>query len=325
MAPSDARIMRTAARGFTVVELVVALIITAIVLTAVTTAMSRIGQTRQLARVRLAAHLRAMEALETIRRDLTSVVRSDDLFACRVLLTDASVSSPLGELDRDDLVIFANRLHPVREVVYNGEGEEYETQFRVMDDRDGSVLWRRRDPVPDETLDGGGVAEPVVDGVLAVRFEAYDGESWYDEWDSDVDGLPLALRATVVATGAAPGEDAFDSREQLVTLRTTIPLDRVPAPKEDTAAEAKADQAETDAARTDEAAAAAADAAAAGATTGAATGGATATPGRGTGGGAGRGGGAAGGGGIPVGGAASAPGGGRGGRGGGGGAMGGAR
>lgn len=224
-----------ARHGFTIAELVVALLVASLVLIAISTSVSRIGRGREIAQARLAAHQRALDAVESLRRDLSSTIRTGDLFLTRLAIAEGTTRTSLGNVDRSELLLFASRLNPVREITYNGEGIEYETQYRVTDDADGSALWRRRDPVPDDNPEGGGVAEPVSAGVLGVTFEAYDGENWWTTWDSDEDGLPLAVRATVVVTGVADGEDPSTAPELTVTLRTTVPIDRVPSARDEEA------------------------------------------------------------------------------------------
>ncbi len=222
------------ARGFTIAELMVALVVAGLVIAAIATAMSRIGRSREIARTRLAAHQRAIDALESIRREVAATVRSDDLFLCRMLISPGSERTRGGILDRSELLLFSSRLDPVRAIDYNGEGLEYETQFRV-EDRDGSSLWRRRDPVPDDTPEGGGMVDAVADNVVGLLVEAYDGENWWTEWDSDDDGIPRALRFSVVASGVGPTVDPFSEPESMVMLRTVVPIDRVPPPRDEEA------------------------------------------------------------------------------------------
>ena len=222
-------------RGFTIIELVVAIMIAAIISGAVATSISQLGKARDISRIRMTASRRASDALENIRRDVQSTVRSDDLFDTRLRLAPEVARTPIGEVDRDQMLLFATRLRPIRSIEYSGEGNEYETQYRIEEDRDGPALWRRRDAVPDEFEDAGGIAEPIGDGVVALRFEAFDGESWVQVWDSDVDGLPISIRATVTASGARPGEDAFLDARSLSVMRTEIPIDRVIKPKLDAA------------------------------------------------------------------------------------------
>ena len=224
-----------AKRGFTIIELVVAIIIAAIISGAVASSLSQLSRARDVSRIRMTASRRATDALESIRRDVQSTLRSDDLFETRLRLAPEVARSSIGEVDRDQLLLFATRLRPIRSIDYSGEGSEYETQYRIEEDRDGAALWRRRDAVPDEFEDAGGIAQSVGDGVIGVRFEAFDGQSWVQDWDSDMDGLPISIRATVTACGVRPSEDAFADPRSFAVMRTEIPIDRVVKPKLDEA------------------------------------------------------------------------------------------
>ena len=68
----------------------------------------------------------------------------------------------------------------------------------------------------------------LVEGIVGLSIEAYDGNEWYHEWDSDYDGLPLAVRLTVIASGHRSGDDIYDA--PLAVLGTVIPIDRVLSP-----------------------------------------------------------------------------------------------
>ena len=225
------------ARGFSLIELVIAIAVSAVVILTVSSILGRISRTRDVARVRLDAATRAGAALEAVRRDLVSVIRDSDLFQTRVLLLDGVGASAYGLVHRDEILVFNNRLRPMKRDDYAGEGGEYESQYRFEDDAAGSVLWMRRDAVPDENSEGGGLAIPAVEGVIGISIEAYDGEAWYPDWDSDFMGLPWALRIEVTATGYEPGMPASEGGKSLVTLRTQIAIDRIvpppPPPPED--------------------------------------------------------------------------------------------
>ncbi len=217
-------------RGFTLVELMVAALMTAFVLGAVSMSLSQLSRAKSGGREQLTAHLRADAALNTVRRDIVTVLRDQDLFWTRLLLTDHSISSPYGPLDRDEILVFNAQLRPIRDLDFIGDGAEFEAHLRIEENPDGIILWRRRDAVPDEYPRGGGVATPLISGVVSLGMEAYDGDLWYPSWDSDFDGLPLAIRVTVVASGCRDGQDPYASI--LATLRTVIPIDRVPPPIE---------------------------------------------------------------------------------------------
>ncbi|MCE2883090.1 MAG: prepilin-type N-terminal cleavage/methylation domain-containing protein [Planctomycetaceae bacterium] len=231
-------------RAFTIVEMVIAIAVGAIVVTTIATVTSRISRGRDAARVRLEAVTRAQAALDAVRRDLAAVMRDGDLFNTRVLLLNSLDYTQYGSMERDEVLVYNNRIRPTKRDQYAGEGSEWETQYRIEEDRSGSVLWMRRDSVPDENGEGGGMATPSVDGVVGLSIEAYDGEAWYPDWDSDEMGLPWAFRITVTATGDSPNAEASTPDRALATLRTQVAVDRIVPPpteeEEEAAAEGEA-------------------------------------------------------------------------------------
>lgn len=232
-----------ARRGFTLVELVIAGIAGLLVVAAVTSALFQSARARSTTKSRLVAYSRANSALDLVRGEIAATMRRSDLFETRVLLYDDVTPTSIGELDRDELLIFNVSLRALRPIEYEGEGQEYESHFRIGDDSTGTALWQRRDSVLDEWSDAGGIASPVANGIVAMQIQAYDGESWFDEWDSDIDGLPWAIRVTVSATGNELGEDPFDTAAPIVTLRTQIAIDRIipPPPAEEEAEDGEDD------------------------------------------------------------------------------------
>ena len=214
--------------GFTIVELLIAGVIAAMVFTVLAVSMTQVVQAKNISKERLDAFMRADIALKNLRRDLISTLRRDDLFFTRLVLEDNEFDTPYGDMDRDGILIFNHRLRASREIDYNGEGVEYETAYRIDDDEWGPVLWQRRDAMPDPYPTAGGVATPIAEGVVAMSIEAWDGDQWEENWDSDYDGLPHALRISLTASGHLPGEPVWDA--PIAHLRTIVPLERVPPP-----------------------------------------------------------------------------------------------
>ncbi len=216
--------------GFTLVELIVAGVITAFVLGSVAMSLGQLGRAKNTSKLRFDAFIRADSALSAVRRDIVSVLRRDDLFYTRFLLTKDSAKAGNEVFDRDSVLIFNTELRALRNIDFNGEGSEYETQYRVIDDDAGPVLWVRKDAVPDEYPEGGGLVTPAVEGILGLRIQAYDGSTWYDTWDSDVEGLPLAVRITVTSSGHRGIDDVYDAPRAM--LRTVVAIERVISPKD---------------------------------------------------------------------------------------------
>ncbi len=229
-------------RGFTLVELMVAAVIAAFLLGSVALSVGQLGRARNTGKLRFDAHIRADAALAAIRRDVAAVTRAQDLFYTRLLLIDDVARAGSEEFDRDELLIFNTRARAMRNIDFNGEGFEYETQFRIIEDGSGPALWQRADALPDQYPLAGGTALPLVEGVAGLTIQVYDGFNWYDEWDSDISGLPKAISVIVLTTGHRGQDDVYTAPRAF--LRTVIPIDRVIPPK---TAEEEEEDAESDA------------------------------------------------------------------------------
>ena len=214
-------------RGFTLIELLVASMMAVIVLGGITTSLSQLGSAKSISRQRLEAFSRCDAALHTLRKDVISILRRDDLFDTRLLITNETGKFQSQNVSKDELLLFNGNLRANKEIDFNGEGLEYETQFRLEDNDISSALWKRRDPILDDNPIGGGIATPIADGIISVEFEAFDGASWASEWDSDDLGIPHAIRITVIASGM---EYYGEMHAPLITLRTIVPIDRVMSP-----------------------------------------------------------------------------------------------
>lgn len=208
-------------RGFTLVEIVVALVVGVIVAGATTVSLSQFSKAKTRSLARQEAFARAHAGASRIAADVRAAARENDLTFARVAVRPGGDPATRN----DSVLLWCRALAPVRGLPDYPEGGDREVQFRVLPMLDGSgrtSLWRRADAPPDRALDAGGVAEQVVAGIVSLTAEASDGVSWFDAWDSDTDGYPHALRITLVAV-------ADDGRTSAVS-RQVISLDRTPLP-----------------------------------------------------------------------------------------------
>jgi type II secretion system protein J len=209
--------------AFTLIEVLVAVLITAGIAGASAVAVSRALKSQEVARARQESFARAALAVDAVAADVQNLVRSGDLYDARVLIVDSSLSTGSA---RDEMLLFSRNSRPVRPSGEQNEADAYEVQYRLEAPPDiaatGYVLWRRADPVPDEVPDGGGIAAPLASGITALSIQAFDGASWLDSWDSDRDGYPHAIRITA---GASDGRGQRES-----VARRTIAVDRTPIP-----------------------------------------------------------------------------------------------
>lgn len=211
-------ILRRQSRGFTLAEVVVALLVGAILAAAVTTSLSQFSRARTRSSARQEAESRAHAAADIIADDLRTVCRDFDPYFNRVAIADG-VDGP------DNLLLWTRSLRPARGGTEIPEGIDREVQFKVLADSGSSgrpSLWRRVDAPPDSYVDAGGIAVPVVPGVAGLFVEASDGVSWQEQWDSDADGLPHGVRVTVLAF-ADDGRTSAMSRRTIALDRTALP------------------------------------------------------------------------------------------------------
>ena len=210
--------------GFTLIELIVAGIIAALLTMATTFTVSRAAEARTVARGRQQAQVRSGAAAARISREAADILRDVDPAAVMVHIRNHDTSDFEGRRYPDDeLLLFSHSLRRARPDSDFPEGDEYETQFRIIrEDGLPPVLWERRDPVIDEVVDGGGVAMPVAGHILGLDVKAYDGGDWYNTWDSDTLGLPLGLRIEVIAES--------DDGRAVVRRRVVVSFDRTPLP-----------------------------------------------------------------------------------------------
>jgi type II secretion system protein J len=217
--------------GFTLVEIIVVTLIIAMISGATTLVISRSLAVKRTSAVRHEAHARAQAALTMIVRDLQNIAREND--PARALLRVSSSGARDPSSARDELLLFVRSNSVVRPTSPQAEGPFREVQYRVQDDPDPDdlrlpvSLWRREDPFPDDYVDAGGVAAPVVSGVVGLRFEAADRDgTWLRVWDSDQDGYPYAIRVTVTAASLDTNDQPFT-----VVARGVVPIDRTPLPR----------------------------------------------------------------------------------------------
>jgi type II secretory pathway pseudopilin PulG len=207
-------------RAFTLVELIVAALIGVLIAGATATAMTQLFRARGSSAAHQQAYSRADGAASRIALDLSNALRRNDPLQQKV----AVINGGAPGAERDELLMLQKSLRPVRGDPSSPEGDEFEVQYRVMPAADGrDALWRRVDMGHDEYVDAGGIASPITGGVVALSIQANDGsDQWFDEWDSDSDGLPHAVRIVVTAQADDAGARATATR--------VVAIDRVPIP-----------------------------------------------------------------------------------------------
>ena len=213
-------------RGFTLVELIAASVIVAMISAAAALVIFRMSRTLRGASAQ-EAFARADAGAALMARDVLTASRENDLTFAKLSIAHGGQTDPAQAHDSITMLSLSSR--PVRALPSHNEGPVHEVQYRVdrppvtsAREAPQSCLMKREDPNPDEYLDAGGVVTPVVPGIVGLRIQAYDGTSWFDDWDTDSDGYPHAVRITVSASS--------DDGRVVRIARRTISLDRTPLP-----------------------------------------------------------------------------------------------
>lgn len=213
-------------RGFTLVELIVAIVVGTLVAGATTAALSALARGQARSTARHEAWSRADAAASRIALDVSNLVRTRTLSATRFIVN----TSQAGPGQSDSLILVTNSLNTVRGLDDSPEGGEREVQFKLFpreDTSSGMALWRREQPVPDEFPDAGGVASKVADGIQSLTIKTADSSEWTDAWNADDSGLPHTVSIQVTAVS--------DDGTAQATARRVIAIDRTPAPADETA------------------------------------------------------------------------------------------
>ncbi len=211
-------------RGFTLIELIVAGVIAGILAGAATMSIRQLADGRDRSSERQAAVESVYSIARFIARDMANIARDTSLPDTIVRIDDTTGS---GNDQHDELLLFCRSLRPVRpstddDVTYR-ESSIHEVNYRLKaDEVVTGVVWRRADPIVDENYKGGGVAVPLGINIASLNFEAFNGTAWLSTWDSDIDGLPHALRVTCRGVIPSTGKE--------VASRVTVAIDRIPLP-----------------------------------------------------------------------------------------------
>ena len=222
--------MPKASSGFTLVELLVSLTASVGIIAGAYMCLQGGLESRKLIEARMDLAQKARVALALLTADLAQ--------ACPLHkgpLGDGSefigMRREIGDMEADNLDFATRNWRPRGP----GEADSCEVSWFVdRNSRTGAMgLWRRRDPTPDDEPLAGGSREEIVEGIAGVRFEYFDGYSWYESWGDDsqaaagrasealsaynLGGLPDAVRITI----------AFDESPAHVVLGT-VPAGSAP-------------------------------------------------------------------------------------------------
>ncbi len=205
------------ARGFTLVEVLLALMIGSLVVVSVVSAARALSSARTGVEQRVARSASARRAMAAIVAGLRNVRR--DPVQGKPVIVGHSGGRDAGN-DGIDLLVISDR--QVRRDA--AESDQYEMSFYLArpSGQRYAVLMCRKDHGFDEHPDDGGIATVVADGIVGLSFEYHSGDEWVDQWSVVEPRAPKAVRVTVVAVG--PDLDDSPTMPEPLVLSTIVPL-----------------------------------------------------------------------------------------------------
>ncbi|AGC44206.1 general secretion pathway protein J [Myxococcus stipitatus DSM 14675] len=217
------------ARGFTLMEVMVAVAITALMGTVVAMAFQT-GLTAKETVETDADHYRQLRvAMNRMSREIGSAYVSDRFDLKRFRDQQDRPTNFVGESDRLLFTTFAHQ----RLYTDVKESDQAVVEYFVepSDDRKAKGrldLKRRTNPNVDDRMDRGGTTDVLLEGVKKLEFEYWnsDKKEWDDEWDTrrleQKSILPTRVRMTVTAVDET-GKEARYVTQARIMLNTELP------------------------------------------------------------------------------------------------------
>lgn len=178
--------------GFTLVELLVALMVTVLLVGSAAAMLRSVARAREVMETRVHGGQEASVALRAITSALRNAYRP---------VTDDDVLLE-GGLERSEPFPVA-RVHfraVDRRIIRVGQPESdvHEIEFFIRDDGRNSTLMRRTDPTRNPPPDGGGVVEPLASDIVGLNVQYLDGQKWLDRWPESEKRWPTAINVCLI-------------------------------------------------------------------------------------------------------------------------------
>jgi len=221
--------MKRALRGFTLMEVMVAVAITALMGTIVTMAFQTGFRAKELVEGEAEHYRMVRVALNRMAREIGSAFVSDRYDPKRYRDANDRPTNFVGEQDRLLFTTFAHqRLYTDSKESDQAVVEYFVESSTEKGARGRQDLKRRVNPNIGERMDRGGTTDVLFEGVKKLEFEYWDSErkEWDDEWDTRRNDqksfLPTRVRITLVALDEN-GKEARYSTQARIMLNTELP------------------------------------------------------------------------------------------------------
>ena len=223
-------------RGFTLIEVLLAVTLLLGVATAVYSSMHTSFETKNMVSELNDRHHEARQVISRMAKELRQAFLRDEL---NQALREEGPTMVTRFLGQEDELYFQTAAH-LRLQAGSRESDQSEVQYflrrsnRDTPYKDGQTLYRRESKRLDDDPEKGGTVWPVLDGVKALKLEYWDeakaigDDAWQSDWDSnDNKTLPSRVRISLVLVSEREsGKDIRFVTQAAPLLRRPInPLD----------------------------------------------------------------------------------------------------
>jgi general secretion pathway protein J len=221
--------MRRSARGFTLMEVMVAVAITALMGTVVALSFQTGINAKEVVEQEAERYRMVRVALNRMAREVDSAFVSDRYDLRRFRDQNDRPTNFIGERDKLLFTTFAHqRLYSDVKESDQAVVEYFVENSTERGARGRLDLKRRVNPNVGDRMDRGGSTDVLFEGVKGVEFAYWDSEKkeWDDEWDTrrteKKSLLPTRVRITVIAVDET-GKEARYTTQARIMLNTELP------------------------------------------------------------------------------------------------------
>lgn len=199
--------MRSRKKGFTLVEVLVATTIGAFIVSVALCALKVVSVSAEIVddNIETAAELRF--ASNILSRDLMNLYRDSDIRNMKFVGTIAESGG------RSVSVLTFYTVGKTKARIDQPEGDVYEVEYYLLEDKEKSFLMRRLWPNPDPNeSEPGGVLTAIARDIDVFEVRYFDGEDWSDEWPQELWSLPELVEvsvATIRPEGRGSATESF--------------------------------------------------------------------------------------------------------------------
>ncbi|HYH98579.1 type II secretion system protein GspJ [Hyalangium sp.] len=221
--------MRRSLRGFTLMEVMIAVSITALMGTVVAMAFQTGFRAKEVVEGEAEHYRMVRVALNRMAREIGSAYVSDRYDPKRYRDANDRPTNFAGERDRLLFTTFAHqRLYTDSKESDQAVVEYFVETSTEKGARSRQDLKRRVNPNIGERMDRGGTTDVLFEGVKKLEFDYWDSErkQWEDEWDTRRNEkksfLPTRVRITLVALNENGKETRYTTQARIM-LNTELP------------------------------------------------------------------------------------------------------